>query len=549
VYNQPERETPMAWPLLFTVAAAAGPARAAPHRHALVIGSNRPGPEQSALVYAQRDAERIAAVLEELGGFEAGDVEVLRDPGVSEVERAIERLTARVQDDAARDEESMALFYYSGHARSQALDLGDDALALPELRAKLEAIPATVRVVVLDACQTGAFSQVKGAEPAAMFSWQSVNELSAEGLAVLASSTGAELSQESPEIGGSYFTHHLVSGLRGAADRDGDGAVTLAEAYDYARDRTLVATARTAVGRQHVTLETELKGRDELVLTRPARATAHLELTSAVQGELLIHRDEVVLAEVSKGRGSALRLALPPGAYEAILRDRGRAYECSFTLRAGATSPFDPTACAQIPMAPADAKGRERARWIVEGTLGVLGIRDDAYVETIEDFGFETLSGGAVPTLTVAAGLHWNPRLELVAGLGALDLRSWRRDRIDDAEGGGAEEDNFAYTVWRLGLYGRARAPLARGTVVPYLQAGLGPTIGWTRWSDPEGALGEAFVGYHLAAAAGAGLQLTRGFGTFAQLESVYAPTVKNLVGDTHDAGGLGVTLGVRIGR
>ena len=37
--------------------------------------------------------------------------------------------------------------------------------------------------------------------------------------------------QESAAIGGSFFTHHFELGLRGAADADGDGQVTLAEAF------------------------------------------------------------------------------------------------------------------------------------------------------------------------------------------------------------------------------------------------------------------------------------------------------------------------------
>ena len=40
-------------------------------------------------------------------------------------------------------------------------------------------------------------------------------------------------------LGGSLFTHHLLSAMRGASDSDGDGQVTLFEAYSYAYERTL----------------------------------------------------------------------------------------------------------------------------------------------------------------------------------------------------------------------------------------------------------------------------------------------------------------------
>ena len=48
-------------------------------------------------------------------------------------------------------------------------------------------------------------------------------------------STSSDASQESDEIGGSYFTHYLVSGMRGAADANGDQLVTLAEVYGVHR--------------------------------------------------------------------------------------------------------------------------------------------------------------------------------------------------------------------------------------------------------------------------------------------------------------------------
>jgi hypothetical protein len=46
----------------------------------------------------------------------------------------------------------------------------------------------------------------------------------AAGTAILSSSTADETSQESDRLRGSFFSHHLVNALRGAADRDGDAS-------------------------------------------------------------------------------------------------------------------------------------------------------------------------------------------------------------------------------------------------------------------------------------------------------------------------------------
>src|SRR5205085_2833919 len=169
-------------------------------------------------------------------------------------------------------------FYYSGHAKANAFSLGENELAIATLREKLRAIPSTLTLVVLDACQSGQFARTKGTEPAADFSFNSVSRLTTKGIAVMASSSAQELSQESDELRSSYFTHHLVVGLRGAADADGDGRVSLDEAYRYAYRRTLASTAQTQVGGQHVTLETDLAGQGEVPVTYPADARSQLEL-------------------------------------------------------------------------------------------------------------------------------------------------------------------------------------------------------------------------------------------------------------------------------
>lgn len=68
-------------------------------------------------------------------------------------------------------------------------------------------------------------------------------------------SSADEAAQESDRIGGSFFTHALVSGMRGAADASGDGKITLTEAYRFAFEETLQRTAQTQFGSQHPAYE------------------------------------------------------------------------------------------------------------------------------------------------------------------------------------------------------------------------------------------------------------------------------------------------------
>jgi hypothetical protein len=144
---------------------------------AIVVGSNPGGPGQEALQYAEDDASRVADLLVELGGYRAEHVQRLLRPSADELTAAIGQLRAELAPRAERGEQTRFFFYYSGHARADALNLGRQELPLSELRARLQQLPATVSMVVLDACQSGAFSRVKGAGPAADFSFNSVERL------------------------------------------------------------------------------------------------------------------------------------------------------------------------------------------------------------------------------------------------------------------------------------------------------------------------------------------------------------------------------------
>ena len=158
---------------------------------------------------------------------------------------------------------------------------------------------------------------MKGAEPAADFSFNSRQRLDATGVAVLASSSGSELSQESEQLKSSYFTHHLLVGLRGAGDTNGDGLVTVDEAYRYAYHQTLLATTETAVGGQHVSLEVDLKGHGEVPLSFPRRRprTSSCRLASKARRWIEDKRAHSVVAETYKAKGAAVRVAVAPGEY------------------------------------------------------------------------------------------------------------------------------------------------------------------------------------------------------------------------------------------
>jgi len=84
-----------------------------------------------------------------------------------------------------------------------------------------------------------------------------------EGRILITSSRADEISQEDPDLGNSLFTYYLLSGLKGAADKDKDGIVTLRELYDYVYENTKKQTR----GYQSPQMEGKLVGAFPLSLT------------------------------------------------------------------------------------------------------------------------------------------------------------------------------------------------------------------------------------------------------------------------------------------
>ncbi len=310
-------------PLLILVALAVlgGPARA-DQRYALVIGSNPGWSQDRPLRYAENDAERVRDVLVSLGGFAPDRVELLRDPDTAEVRAALRKLAKTARDSNAED--TLVFLYYSGHADNEHLHLRGEPLSHRELADTVRALPATVKLAVVDACKSGAVTR-KGGGPAEEFV---VDVLSPKlsGMVLLTSSGADELSQESRALAGSVFTHHLVSGLRGAADLDGDHQVTVTEAYHYAYTRTRADTAVGGVP-QRPAVRYELSGQGELVLTRlEGKHNAAMVLPrGAPQKYVVLDAHEWrLVAEATVEPDREVVLAVVPGAYriKRVLADK-----------------------------------------------------------------------------------------------------------------------------------------------------------------------------------------------------------------------------------
>jgi hypothetical protein len=323
-----------------------------------VMGANGGGEGRARLRYAASDASSFASVLAELGGVRGSDLILLMDPDLAAFRGAARRVQSAVASANASGQRSELILYYSGHSDDTGLLLGKERLPYSELRASIEGVPAAVRVAILDSCSSGSLTRSKGGAARPAFLFDSSSDMA--GHAYITSSSAEEAAQESDRIGASFFTYHLISALRGAADPEGEGRVTLNEAYAYAFRETLSSTENTKYGPQHAAYEISLTGSGDLVLSDLRSAKAGLELAEALSGKLYLRDERGNLAvELEKVEGKRMEIGLAPGRYTAVLVDRDERSQAEFLVSEGRRGSLSPADFRGLKADPTVARGAE----------------------------------------------------------------------------------------------------------------------------------------------------------------------------------------------
>jgi hypothetical protein len=308
-------------------------------RLAFVIGADDGGGDRVRLKYASSDAANVARVLREIGGVAAGDIRLLQSSSKADILDGFARLRRDVADLRGRGVRVELLVYYSGHSDDQGLLLTGARLGYDQLRAEIKSTPADVHIAILDSCASGAFTRVKGGTKRAAFLADASTRV--EGYAFITSSSADEVAQESDRIAASFFTHYLISGLRGGADANRDGKVTLNEAYQFAFAETVSRTESTQAGAQHPAYNMHLAGTGDVVMTDLRATSATLLIAADVHGRLFIRdRGGHLVVELLKIGGRPIELGLGPERYDVTLQRDDELLRASVELRRGQRTPL-----------------------------------------------------------------------------------------------------------------------------------------------------------------------------------------------------------------
>jgi hypothetical protein len=462
--------------LLPAAASAAGPLQ----RYALVLGANFGGADRPRLRYAVTDAERFARVLADLGGVLPGNEIVLREPKLRDLTDALDALTRRLTEarraPAAAGGRTEVLLYYSGHADEKGLLLGDDRYSYRTLRDRLDQIPADVRIAVLDACASGAFTRIKGGRARPPFLVDASAEM--RGHAFLTSSAANEAAQESDRIRASYFTHFLVSGFRGAADTSGDGRVTLNEAYQFAFHETLGRTLDTKGGAQHPSYDISLSGTGDVVMTDVRQTTATLVLPEELEGRVFIRTPaQELVVELYKPAGRPVELGLEPGTYDVRVERAKGSVAGKAVVPDGARVSLDLRQLGPTALEPTRRRGDKPARHLAVARRTRIELRTGTWGSSYED-------GRDGPRFVVRDGPH--------EFFGGVQFTRYLREDLAVTLGIDAHmrtSSQYSATLWRLGDVGVDGLAVPVGIrwnplkgehqqqVKPFIGAAVGPVI------------------------------------------------------------------------
>jgi hypothetical protein len=387
---------------------------------------------------------------------------------------------AEARPDAGRAE---VVVYYSGHADEQGLLLGRETLSYRELKDAMHGIAADVGIGILDACASGVITRLKGGRLQPGFLTDESMQM--KGYAFLTSSSGDEAAQESERIKGSYFTHALVTGLRGAADASGDGRVTLNEAYQYAFGETLSQTTATQGGAQHPSYDIRMAGTGDVVITDVRETSCTIVLGPEFDGRFYVRNAKrVLVAELYKPAGRTVELGLEPGAYDIHYEQEPALLDTTVSLADGDRKTLQRDAFRPVKRAATQGRGADE-----EAEATAKGLFMDGRTR-VEFFGGFTDNYVGVET--------GSTRVEAGGGQGGMAFAHWIREDValdfqflaTDIDVVTVEGVPFESTETRgsFGLLFGARYYFPKatfgGTFRPYVAAGLGPFSEYYVYSD-----------------------------------------------------------------
>ena len=218
---------------------------------ALIIGINSYQDQAiSDLQYAVNDAEKLYQLLIDpnYGGFEESKVILITDDSDKKPTR--ENILIALNGLENVSQQDSIFIFFSGHgmeergvsyflpSTAKIAILADSAISMERFQQPMDRTQAKVQVLFFDACHSGANTENKAVGSMGEQMYSQIYKR-ARGRAILSSCGKGELSYEYKEKENGVFTYFLLEALRGSADENGNGMVSVSEASDYTSERVM----------------------------------------------------------------------------------------------------------------------------------------------------------------------------------------------------------------------------------------------------------------------------------------------------------------------
>lgn len=147
------------------------------------------------------------------------------------------------------DENDVVLFYFSGHGLQGSFlptdfDGYNNLIKHEEIKNLLQVSKAKHKLVVADACHSGSLLAMRSSTSVnqILMKYYKAFEDSTGGTALLMSSKSEEYSLEDGGLRSGIFSHFLVRGLKGEADKSENGIITIEELFSYVHQNVRLYT-------------------------------------------------------------------------------------------------------------------------------------------------------------------------------------------------------------------------------------------------------------------------------------------------------------------
>lgn len=280
-------------------------------RWALLVGISRHAHPELNLRYAARDAEQLRDLLQQptAGAFASDHVLALLDGDatLAGLNRALRTFLKRPAPNdlvllffachGAHDPDRPSNLYLLPHDTDPA-DVSGTALPMREVELALrETLHARRVVLLMDACHSGGLAsalagsasvarRALGAQAQDFNQYMAGLSQAREGVSLMTSAMANEASQEGEQWGQGHgvFTHYVLEGLRGKADRGGTpGTVTVGKLFDYVAEQV----QRVTDDRQHPHIDAAADRELPLAVLSASTAEQHLALARHLEAAAL----------------------------------------------------------------------------------------------------------------------------------------------------------------------------------------------------------------------------------------------------------------------